>query len=102
MTNNSNKKILIKKISYIYYPISFQEGQEQRRALFNTDSKINIMNFIFIQKLNFYIQKINIRAQKIDGFIFKSLKMVITDFFLKSRYLIQVFLRDFFNGKHLI
>ena len=62
MTKNSGKKIVLKKIRYIYYPVWFQESQKQVRALFDSSNKVNVINPAFTQKLGFKIQKTNVRA----------------------------------------
>ena len=80
LVTDGSKKVV--KIPCIYYPIQFQgqEGQEQVKALLNSNSKINVMNPAFIRKLGLYIQKTNVGAQKIDGSTLGTFKMVITDF----------------------
>ena len=90
MTNNSGKNVMLKKISYIYYPVWFQksqqlEVQEQVRALLDSDSKINVMNPAFTQKLGFHIQKTNVGAQKIDSSTLKNLEIIIAKFLVKNK-----------------
>ena len=76
---NRNKEVVV-RISYIHYPVQFQEGQEQVRALLDSGSKVNTMNPAFARKLGLYIRKTNIAAQKIDGSALKTFGMVIVDF----------------------
>ena len=80
MTDNSGKKVVLKKIPCIYYPVQFQESQKQIRALLDSDSEIHTMNPAFTQKLDLHIRKTNIRTQKIDDFVLETFRMVIADF----------------------
>ena len=73
------------RVPYIYYPVSFQESQEQVRALLNSGSKVNAINPAFTRKLGLHIQKTNVGAQKIDGFIFESFGMLIADFQVEDK-----------------
>ena len=73
------------KISYIYYPVWFQESQGQIRALLDSGSKINALNPAIARKLNFHTQITNFGAQKIDGSILKTFEMVIIDFHVKNK-----------------
>ena len=63
---------------YIHYPIRFQE--EQIKSLLNSGSKINTTNLDFAWKLSLKVWKTNVRAQKINGFVLETFKMVITNF----------------------
>ena len=55
ITNNSSKKVIFKKISYIYYPVQFQGDQEQIKLLLDNSSEVNIMNPSYIKKLDLKI-----------------------------------------------
>lgn len=52
------------------------------QALLDLGSEVNTMTFVFADKLGFFAQKIIIEAQKIDGLILKTFKMVILGFLL--------------------
>lgn len=52
------------------------------QALLNLDNEVNVMTFIFADKLGFSMQKINIEIQKIDKSILEMFKIVIIDFML--------------------
>ena len=49
-------------------------------ALFDSKSEVNVIYPIFVEKLGFLMQTTNIGAQKIDGIIFETYKMVIAAF----------------------
>ena len=53
--------------------------------MLNSNSKLNAISSGYAQKLVFKVWKINIRAQKIDGSILKTYKMVIADFQVKDK-----------------
>lgn len=54
-------------------------------ALINSGSKINAITPTYIAKLSLKIRYINIRAQKIDGSIFKTFEIVLTNFKIKYK-----------------
>ena len=68
------------KVPSIYYSIQFQKGQEQEKALLDSNSKVNGINPAFARKLSLNIRKTNVGAQKIDGSTLKPFGMVIADF----------------------
>ena len=51
MTDNSGKEIVLKKVPYIYYPVWFQRGQEQVRALLISGSEVNAMSPAYAKRL---------------------------------------------------
>ena len=71
---------VVVRVPCIHYPVRFQKGQEQVKALLNSGSKVNIINLAFARKLGLYIRKTNVGAQKIDGSALETFEMVITDF----------------------
>ena len=68
------------RVPCIYYPIWFQEGQGQVKALLDSNSKINAMSPAYVEKLGLKARKTNIGVQKIDGSAFKTFEIVIADF----------------------
>ena len=81
---DSGKKIIV-RTPCIYYPIRFQEEQEQVRALLDSGSKVNAISSVYIEKLDIKTRKINVGAQKIDGFALETFGMVIVDFQVKDK-----------------
>ena len=79
LVTSGNEKIVVKMLC-IHYLIQFQDSQEHIKALLNSGSKINAINFDYIQKLGFKIRKTNIGAQKIDDSALETFGMVIADF----------------------
>lgn len=53
ITNDSDKKLIFKKILYIYY--LFQFYKNKIRALFNNKNKVNNMSSNYTQKLSLKI-----------------------------------------------
>ena len=80
---DSGEKIV--RMPYIYYPVWFQEGQEQVRALFDSGSEVNAMSPAYVIKLSLKIWKTNVGVQKIDGFALETFGMVITDFQVEDK-----------------
>ena len=83
MTDISGKEVV--KVPCIYYPVWFQEGQKQVRALLNSGNKVNAMSPAYIEKLGLKTRKTNVGAQKIDGSALKIFGMVITDFQVEDK-----------------
>ena len=75
---DGNEKVV--RVPCIYYPVCFQEDQEQVRALFDSGSKVNAMSPAYAKKLSFKTRKTNIRAQKINGSALETFGMVIANF----------------------
>ena len=73
------------KISCIYYPVWFQEDQEQISVLLNSNSKVNAMSPAYAKKLGLKTQKTNVKAQKIDGSALEIFGMVIADFQVEDK-----------------
>ena len=80
VTDNRVEEVVLKRIPCIHYPVWFQEGWKQVRALFDSGSKANVMNPAYAKKLGLKTRKTNVRAQKIDGSALETFKMVIADF----------------------
>ena len=83
VTNGGDKVVV--KVPCIYYPVWFQEDQEQIRALFDSGSEINAINPVLARKLGLQIQKTNVEAQKIDGSALKTFGVVIADFQVEDK-----------------
>lgn len=65
VTNNNKKKVIFKKVSYIYF--LFQFHKYKIKALFGIRTKINTINSNYTQKFNFIFHKTSIRVEKING-----------------------------------
>lgn len=80
VNNNSDKEIMVKKITCIHYPVQFQEAKKQVNVLLNSGSKDNAMSLTYIERLGLTTWQTNIRAQIINGSTLKTFKMIIADF----------------------
>ena len=85
MTDNSDKEVVLKKIPCIHYPIRFQEGQEQVKALLDSGSEVNAMSPAYIERLSLKTRKTNVGAQNIDGSALEIFGMVIADFQVEDK-----------------
>ena len=86
---DDGEKIVV-RVPYIYYPIQFQENQEQKgqgqvKALLNSDSEVNAISPPYVKKLGLKTQKTNVGAQKIDGSVLDTFEMVIVDFQVEDK-----------------
>ena len=67
----------------IHYPIKFQK--EQVKTQLDSDSKVNVINPNFAQKLGPKVWKTNIGAQKINSSALKNFGMIIADFQVEDK-----------------
>ena len=82
VTANS-EAIHLQRISYISYLIQFQ--REEVRALSNSDRKVNVMTSVYTLKLGFRVYPTDIGAQKIDGSIFETFRMIMANFQIENK-----------------
>ena len=73
------------RVPCIYYPVRFQEDQEQVRALLNSGSEVNDMSPTYAKRLGLKTRRTNIGAQKIDGSALKTFRTVIADFQVEDK-----------------
>ena len=75
-------EMILDQVPYIYYPVQFWKDKNRGNvpALINSGSKINAMTSAYATKLGFKVQKTNVRAQKIDGSLLATYRMVIAAF----------------------
>ena len=62
VTDNRGEEVMLKRVSCIHYPVWFQKGQEQVRALLDSGSKVNAMSPAYAKKLGLKTQKTNVGA----------------------------------------
>ena len=65
--------------------------------MLDSNSRVNAISPVFVQKLDFHIQKTNVKAQKINDSTFETFKIVITNFQVedkgdKPRFFQEIFL----------
>lgn len=80
---NKQDDLVLKKVSYIYYSILFKK--DKIKALFDFSSKINAMSLGYALKLVLKICHTSIKAQKIDGSIFKIFGIVLASFQVENK-----------------
>ena len=80
---NGGKEVV--KVPYIYYPVRFQEDQEQVNALLDSGSKANAISLAYVKRLSLKAQKTDVWAQKINGSAFETFGMVIADFQVEDK-----------------
>lgn len=76
--------MILKQVFYIYYLIQFKKNKLKNPI--NLGSKVNIIILTNIVKLSLKIYFINIKAQKIDGFIFKMFEIVLVGLYIKDKF----------------
>ena len=99
MTDTNGKKIV--RMPCIYYPVWFQESQEQEdqgqvRALLNSGSEVNTMSPAYAKRLGLKTWKTNVRAQKIDGSALETFGMVIAEFQVEDKSSRPKFFQEIF------
>ena len=83
ITDTSRKEIV--RVPCIYYPVWFQNGQKQVKALLNNNSKVNAISPAYVERLGLKTRKTNVRDQKIDGSALETFGMVIVDFQVQDK-----------------
>lgn len=78
-----NTLVALERISCIYYPFWFK--RDKIKTLINSSSKVNTMALEYTTKLLLEICYTNIRAQKIDDFNLKKLKIVLANFQVENQ-----------------
>ena len=81
---NEGEEVVV-RVPYIYYPVRFQEDQEQVRALLDSGSEVNAMSPTYAIWLGLKTWKTNVGAQKIDGSALETFGMVIADFQVEDK-----------------
>lgn len=75
MIENS-KKVVSKKVLYIYNLVWFKKNKVQ--ALINLNNKVNIISLIYAINLSLKIRFINVGTQKIGSSIIEIFEIVLT------------------------
>lgn len=74
----------IKQVPCMQYLIKFQKKTAQ--AFIEFGNKNNIMSLIYLKSLRLCIKKTNVKAQKIESFILRTYKIVLTVFYLRDKF----------------
>ena len=70
----------------IYYPVQFKGTNEtQVQALIDSESEINAIHPTFVKELGFLIRPTDVGAQKIDGTMLDTYRMVIAAFLVMDK-----------------
>ena len=88
VTETSKKDdMVLKCVFYIYYLVQFKKNRKetQVQALIVSSSKVNAMIPAYASRLYLRVCHTNVRAQKIDGFIFQTFRMVLADFQVEDK-----------------
>ena len=92
ITEDSEEAILVsakelEQVTYIRYLIAFPGGITQDSSaldpvlvLLDSDSEVNAMHPVFVERLGLVVQTTNVGAQKIDGITLDTYKMVVAAF----------------------
>ena len=86
MTEASKKEnVSLKRVPCIYYPLRFCKDTAGIETLIDSDSKVNTISPTYALKLDLKDHHIDVRAQKIDGSILKTFKMVLASFQVEDK-----------------
>ena len=78
--DSKNLRLNLVQILYIRYPINFRKKFIPVLALLDLDSKYNTIYLTFAKELGFSIRPIDVGAQKFDGIILKTFRIVVAAF----------------------
>ena len=89
MTSASKEapEVILDRVPCIYYPVQFQKDKKRIIVwvLIDSDSKINTMTPAYAKQLGLRTQRTDVRAQKIDGLLLATYKIVIAAFQVKDK-----------------
>lgn len=80
MQITSSAKQTLERVFYIHCLVLFSNFKIQ--VLLNLNSEVNLINPVFINKLDFFLDKIDIKAKKINGLTLEVFKIVVVSFLL--------------------
>ena len=72
--------VILDRVPCICYPIWFKKSEVQVQVLIDSGSEVNAMTLGYASKLDLKVRPTDVRAQKIDGSIFKTFGMVLASF----------------------
>ena len=72
--------IVLDRVPCIYYPVQFQKDKATIWALIDFGNKVNAMTPAYAKQLGFQTWKTDVGAQKIDGSLLATYRMVIAAF----------------------
>ena len=75
-----NNPLTLDWVLHIHYPIWFKKSKIQVQALIDFSSKVNTMTLGYASKLDLKVRSTYVKAQKINGSIFKIFEIVLTSF----------------------
>ena len=78
ITNSDDKKVMIKRIFYIYYLVWFNKNETW--GLVINKNKVNAINPNYTQILDLKICEISIKLQRINSSTLITFEIVITNF----------------------
>ena len=79
--------MILDQVPCIHYPVQFQKDKGATIwAFINSGSKINSMTPAYIKQLGLQVQKTDVGAQRIDGTLFQTFRMVIPSFQVEDKF----------------
>ena len=87
MNGAKEKALILEHVPYIYYLVQFKKdvNETQVQAFIDSGSKINIIHLTFVNKLGRPIKSIDIGAQKIDGTMWHTYRIVVAIFIMTDK-----------------
>ena len=85
LVTETNKKVTLKRVPCIYYPLRFWKDTTGVRTLVDSGSEINAKTPAYVAKLGLKVQTSNIRVQKIDGSSLVTFGMVLANFQVENK-----------------
>ncbi len=81
-TSMTEKTEELEQVPYIWYPVIFKD---KTKALLDLGSEVNAMSQAFAEQLGLKICRTNVGAQKIDGTILETYRMVVSTFSVSDK-----------------
>ena len=77
--------VTLEQVPCVYYPLRFQKGTADIRALIDSGSEINAMTRAYASKLGLQVYHSNVGAQKIDGSTLQMFGIVLANFQVEDK-----------------
>ena len=92
------QELILDRMFYIYYPVHFQKDRKITIwVLIDLGNKVNIITLAYTKQLGLRTKKTDVGAQKIDGSLVRTFKIVIAGFQVinklgRARFFQKIFL----------
>ena len=85
-TSKEAEEMILDRVPCIHYSVQFRKDKGSTIwALIDSGSKVNAMTPAYTKQLDLQIQKTDVKAQKIDGSLLRTFRMIIAGFQVEDK-----------------